>query len=248
MKKIKSKLVIIIILSFISSCTSFHSKRFQKKAKESRSDIIESYSDNHHIYKTNRVFHYSVNQSTDSINFNFKLDLRIIPARKAKSAFIEYSYHYSKEDIKLLNLKTECPDSLKGKCRTEISTIRESTNWVLMHPPRSKSLDILELAPFPEFIAKEKEWESELSIPKGNWGEWENTKFRWKFELDSILFDKDSVPEYHSIKSSSNSKFGLNENNFLYHRDSGFVHMNYEFENLGHVNIRLINITIDTIR
>jgi hypothetical protein len=246
----KIKIVTFYLLGTISlsSCISlvanYAGNRFHKRMVEAENNpSITSYSDNYHIYKTGRKFTYEVHQRMDSTSVDFKLDLIVLPMIKMEAALVKYLYHYDPKDIITLGLQEECPDSLDGACRKEITTIREGKNSIWVHPPRSKTLKILELATFPEIKFNTTEWDSWLYIPKGNWGEWEKTKFDHFYFVDSIKYQQDTIPEYYYVSSFSESRFGKNSNNYVFHVDSGFTEMHYKIVNEGTVDFKLVHMS-----
>jgi len=230
--------------SCISLVANFAGKRFDERMKEAENNTSTiSYSDDYHVYKTRKTFTYEVHQIMDSTSVNFELDLIVLPMMKMNAALINYKYRYDPKDIIEFSLQEDCPDSLSGACHRELTTINESDNSVWMHPPRSKTLKILELAPFPEIHFNSDNWKSWLYIPKGNWGEWEKTKFNHFYCVDSIEYKYDEVPEYYYVRSFSESRFGKNENNYVFHVDSGFTEMHYKIVNKGVVDLKLIHVS-----
>lgn len=246
----KIKIITFYLLGMVSmsSCISLISNytgnRFNKRMLEAEQNPnVQSYSDDYHIYKTHRKFTYEVHQRMDSTSINFELDLIVIPMIKMEAALVNYLYHYDAKDIIALGLKEECPDSLNGACHRELTTIGEGKNSIWTHPPRSKTLKILELAPFPEVNFNSAQWNSWLYIPKGNWGEWEKTKFKKSYFVDSIKYQQDTIPEYYYVSSFSESRFGKNSNNYVFHVDSGFTEMHYKIVNEGEVDLKLIDMS-----
>ena len=246
----KIRIIIFFLLGMISlsSCISlvanYAGKRFEKRMEEAeKNPSTISYSDDYHVYKTRRKFTYEVHQRMDSTSVDFKLDLIVLPMIKMEAALVKYLYRYDPKDIIALGLQEECPDSLNGACRREITTIDEGKSYVWTHPPRSKTLKILELATFPQMKFNTTEWDSWLYIPKGNWGEWEKTKFDHFYFVDSIMYQQDTIPEYYYVSSFSESRFGKNSNNYVFHVDSGFTEMHYKIENEGTVDFKLIDMS-----
>jgi len=246
----KIRIIIFFLLATIgfSSCISlvanYAGKRFEKRMEEAeKNPSTISYSDDFHVYKTRRKFTYEVHQRMDSTSVDFELDLIVLPMIKMEAALVKYLYHYDAKDIVTLGLQEECPDSLDGLCRREITTIDEGKSYVWMHPPRSKTLKILELATFPEIKFNTTEWDSWLYIPKGNWGEGEKTKFDHFYFVDSIKYQHDTIPDYYYVSSFSESRFGKNSNNYVFHVDSGFTEMHYKIENEGTVDFKLIDMS-----
>jgi hypothetical protein len=230
--------------SCISLVANYAGRRFEKRMEEAENNPSTiSYSDDYHIYKTKQKFTYEVHQRMDSTSLKFNLDLIVLPMIKMEAALVKYLYHYDSKDLISMELQEECPDSLNGACLKELTTIREGKNSIWMHPPRSKTLKILELAPFPEIKFNAKEWDSWLYIPKGNWGEWEKTKFDHFYFVDSIKYQHDTIPEYYYVSSFSESRFGKNSNNYVFHVDSGFTEMHYKIVNEGEVDFKLIDIS-----
>jgi len=230
--------------SCISLVANYAGRRFEKHMKEAENNPSTiSYSDDYHTYKTHRKFTYEVHQRMDSTSINFELDLIVVPMIKMEAALVKYLYHYDPKDIIALGLKEECPDSLNGACRRELTTIDEGKNSIWMHPPRSKTLKILQLAPFPQVNFNSAQWNGLFYIPKGNWGEWEKTKFKKAYFVDSIKYQQDTIPEYYYVSSFSESRFGKNSNNYVFHVDSGFTEMHYKIVNEGEVDLKLIDMS-----
>ena len=246
----KIKIITFYLLGMVSmsSCISLISNytgnRFNKRMLEAEQNPnVQSYSDDYHIYKTHRKFTYEVHQRMDSTSINFELDIIVLPMIKMKAALVKYLYHYDAKDIVTLGLQEECPDSLNGACHRELTTIDEGKNSIWMHPPRSKTLKILQLAPFPEVNFYSEQWHGLFYIPKGNWGEWEKTKFKETYFVDSIKYQQDTIPEYYYVSSFSESRFGKNSNNYVFHVDSGFTEMHYKIVNEGEVDLKLIDMS-----
>ena len=235
---------IMCLSSCISLVANYAGRRFEKHMKEAENNPSTiSYSDDYHTYKTHRKFTYEVHQRMDSTSINFELDLIVVPMIKMEAALVKYLYHYDPKDIIALGLKEECPDSLNGACRRELTTIDEGKNSIWMHPPRSKTLKILQLAPFPQVNFNSAQWNGLFYIPKGNWGEWEKTKFKETYFVDSIKYQQDTIPEYYYVSSFSESRFGKNSNNYVFHVDSGFTEMHYKIVNEGEVDLKLIDMS-----
>lgn len=233
--------VFTIVSFLLTSCMFIPTKLNNKVLKNENNFKIKSKSDYFHIYKTHREFVFRVHQIINNDTIDYYVNAKIIPIKSSNLALVKYTYHYSKHLISKFNLDVNCVEE-NIDCFNEVSTIKEIQNWVWMHPPRAYTLRILELAPFPEVYFDRKNWGGTLSIPKGNWGEWENSSFKWEYKIDSVLNNKYRDQNYTYINSTSTSKFGLNSNKIVFQRDSGFVEMNYTFENEDKVLIKLESI------
>jgi hypothetical protein len=242
----KLSIIIILLTVILSSCSIWEThinNRYNNKILQAELDPnFISNSDTFPVFKTKRTFTYQIEQYVNTEKITFIIEMRILPIKNTKGALIRYLYKYKPEDIVDLNFQKECPDSLNGYCQRELSTLDKFNGCNFLHPPRTRSLEILEIAPFPQIYLDKKKWSGVLSIPKNSWGIWEDTKFTWEYSVDSISYKKDSIKESYFISSTSSSKFGINTNNFIFHIDSGFTSLNYKFQDYGDVYMKLIDI------
>jgi hypothetical protein len=232
MKYFRQSIVLIIVLF---SCRSVITRQLKT------SKTGNSVSDNYTNYKTGRIFQYGVEQILVKDTLSFKLRAHVIPQKRLKGALIEFHYFY---DIQTINhyFYQGRLDTTSNTLRVERTSFKDG-DWVFFHPPRAYTLESLQLAPFPQFVKTSLQSSGTLSIPKGNWGYWENSKIKCTNSIDSIHYSIDSIPLKYFISSEASSVYGKNAAYFVYDIDSGFVKMNYQFENGNSVRITLESIT-----
>lgn len=197
-----------------------------------------SLSDNYTNYKPGRIFYYNVYQILAKDTFQFEIAAHVLPHKRLKGALMEYRYFYDKATIERYFYQGSY-DSVSGALNSEKTSFKDG-DWVFLHPPRSYTLKSLQLAPFPQFEKSKKEYSGKLTIPKGNWGYWENSEIRSAGSVDSILYNSVAAPQKFFISSYTvNSIYGENKAWFVYDLDSGFMDMKYQFENGNKVRIQL---------
>ena len=154
MKIIKNILPLLIFTSCISISLPKRTvaEKNQVVDTEGIDTISSPYNFDNKVYRTNRTFVYEVNQNDIKRNYNFILELKVIPGSgNMGETKIKYKYFYKKnqltsDEITYFGLK----DSLGGYFGSEITSLFENANVVYLHPPRTKTLMKLEKAPFPE--------------------------------------------------------------------------------------------------
>ncbi len=188
---------------------------------------------NNKIFSLNKVFVYDVSQVEISRNFNFKLEMKAIPGEYIiGETKIKYKYYYSIDELLPSEKIKFGYDSLSNQCQWKITSLEETNSGISIHPPRSHSLRKLEKAPFPEVRFSSKNWESKLLIPPFNYRDIKmgNSIIKWNYSVDSITL-KDTIPYKYYIHSIAESKKGgRNTLDAVFQVDSGFVKLNYFFE------------------
>lgn len=186
------------------------------------------------IYKTNRAFVFEVNQWQNRKHLKFELEMLVIPGSfNLKESKIKYKYRYDPNALTGEQLKAFGLDSA-GNYRPEITSFTESVNSLAFHPPRSKSLECLEAAPFPEipYPIRKGRWSKEfLFIPKGNWGKLGGSKIKWIYRIDSVRYVNDTTPYFCRVNAVADSKKGgRNTLQTYFTIDSGFTKWSYRFQ------------------
>ncbi len=222
----RMKLLLNISIAFLfTSCLLIKSKLLTTEMSNKNKNVV-SFSDTLHIYKTHRSFFYDVIQKIDTDTLYFRLQIRVIPNAKIKGAVIEYVYLYPQEYVK----KYKLCDSVSFKnCNIETTTILEKKDFIFLHPPRSFTLRILQLTPFPMLYTNRKHWGAILKIPRKSWGKWAHSSTKFSYTLDSMHISQNNVPEKYVISCHSTSKFGTSEGKFSFQVDSGITSLEYKY-------------------
>jgi len=110
----------------------------------------------------------------------------------------------------------------------------EGEKGVWIHPIRHNQYVFTEVAPLPMITYSKlwvgNEWNAELNIYDG-WGDWENANLKEVYqvidvgELETPFRKLDSC--WH-IQATSFASFGTSTNDYWFHRDYGFVRMQYK--------------------
>lgn len=212
--------------------------------KSENNKSIRSLSDSFKVFRTHRTFTYRVFQKVDTVLLNFIVEMKVIPRKYYGGGMIKYTYKYLPIDINEKRVYKNLPDdTLNFGYNLEFSSVLESDTFIYLHPPRSKTLRMLEVAPFPMLEPNKKEWKGVLTIPKGSWGKWENSSFNHTYKIDSIIKGSNGINQYYYVSSISESKFGRSTHHFIYNTDSGFTKLNYKIENEGEVLLKLIKVS-----
>ena len=186
------------------------------------------------IYKTNRTFVFEVDQCVKKKHLKFELEMLIIPGSfNLDESKLKYKYHFDPQNLTDEQLKEFGYDGI-GNFSPEITSFTESARGIDFHPPRSKSLECLEAAPFPYvpgIIRKGRKSKQYLYIPRGNWGKLGGSKIVWNYEIDSVRYINDTVPYFCRVSATADSKKGgHNTLQTYFNIDSGFTKWSYRFE------------------
>lgn len=232
---------ILLILLFLSSCKlAIHMIGTQSSQysgpidTEGRMDIPSPSNDDNKIYTTNRSFIYEVDQYQNKKRLKFELELMVIPGSfNLNESKLKYKFRYKPEDLVAAQLVDYGYDST-GNFRPEFTSFTEVGNCFAFHPPRSKTLECLEAAPFPYvpgLIKKGRKSKQFLFIPRGNWGKLGGSKITWQYEIDSVRYIHDTIPYFCRINATADSKKGgHNTLQTYFNIDSGFTKWSYRFE------------------
>jgi hypothetical protein len=201
---------------------------------EGMTNIASPSNDDNIIYKTNRTFIFEVDQWQNKKHLKFELEMMVIPGSfNLNESKIKYKYHYDPKDLTAEQLKEFIYDSL-GNFNSEITSFTESVKALGFHPPRTKTLEYLEAAPFPEIpypIKKGRHLKEYLFIPRGNWGKLGGSKITWRYEVDSVRYIHDTIPYFCHLNATADSKKGgHNTLQTWFNIDSGFTKWSYRFQ------------------
>ena len=237
----KNGLKIVLIICLLSSCKlAVHiiNKKVDQNVgpidTEGRTDIASPANADNKIYLTNRSFIYAVDQWQNKKHLKFELEVMVIPGSfNLSESKLKYKYHYDPIDLSAEQLVDFGYDSI-GNFRPEFTSFTEEGNCFSFHPPRSKTLECLEAAPFPYIpscIKKGIQEKQFLFIPKGNWGKLEGSKITWRYEVDSVRYIHDTIPYFCHVNATADSKKGgHNTLQTWFNIDSGFTKWSYRFE------------------
>lgn len=115
---------------------------------EGENGIKSKYNADNLIFTTGKLMNYSVSQKNKEKVLDFKLELLVIPGKISGGTKIKYKYYYQDENLTKAE-KLDYLDTVKF-FKWEITNVMEDDNGVWIHPPRSYSLECLELSPFPQ--------------------------------------------------------------------------------------------------
>ncbi|HET6228323.1 MAG TPA: hypothetical protein VFF27_18730 [Bacteroidia bacterium] len=239
--KIRYVIQFFIIITSLCSCgLAIHFIGTQTKHDSSPIDtegitnIASPSNDDNKIYTTNRSFIFEVNQWQNKKHIQFDLEMIVIPGSfNTNESKIKYKYHYNPKDLTTEQLTDFGYDSI-GNFRPEFTSFTESGHYFEFHPPRSKSLECLEAAPFPFIpmqVVKGRKSKQYLYIPRGNWGKLEGSKITWRYEIDSVNYIHDTIPYFCRVSATADSKKGgHNTLQTYFNIDSGFTKWSYRFQ------------------
>jgi hypothetical protein len=210
---------------------------------EGMTEIASPSNNDNKIYKTNRSFIYEVHQWQNKKHIKFDIELLVIPGSfNLSESKIKYKYHYNPNDLTAEQLLDFGYDSTKN-FRPEFTSFTESQGAMDFHPPRSKTLECLEAAPFPSVpypIKKGRQTKSILYIPKGNWGKLGGSKINWKYKIDSVTYMNDTIPYSCHVNAVADSKKGgHNTLEIFFTIDSGFTKWSYRFQDSTAIDFTL---------
>lgn len=245
MKKPKtSKLLVfnVIFLFVLSSCTMKYNRIFKNPDSEGKTGIVSKYNDDNSVFKMDSSFRYQVIQTVQSDTINFNIELLVIPGNYNYGTKVKYKYQY---DLDQLNEKQKSTliDSLNGY-GWEITSVNEDIESIWLHPPRSKTLFDLEIAPFPSINLSETAdsiWSTVLSVGPG-WGEYSWSNFNKYYRTKQITYSIDSSSKIIEVESYSERKDSvLCRAYFTYDTKKGFTSMDYKFTNGNRIKLTLVD-------
>lgn len=206
---------------------------------EYRTDIKSKYNDDNTIFIEGKEYRYNVIQKNQDQVINFELVLKMIPGNYNGETKIKYKYFYSQEGLTEEQILL-CIDTVKG-FKWEVTSAEESLDYFDMHPPRSYTLNKMELAPFPKIYlpaVKDQENSNVFKIGPG-WGDYSFSSIYWQYKIDDVIYRNDSS-YIAKIKASSNWGKEENENkicdvNFEFNSKLGFTKMVYTYTDSTHI-------------
>jgi len=238
----KLLLVFIVLFSF-TSCSKIYSALRKDVDTEGQSGIKSKYNDDNKIYTTNRLFTYDVHQIDSARELNYKMELLVIPGKFNGGTKIKYKMYYTDENL-TPEERVSYLDSNKAY-KWNITNVMEDDEGVWIHPPRSYTLEKMELSPFPEIkfpVKMGDNWSNRMYIGAG-WEELRGKTVSADFIIDKVEYLKnDSLNFTARIKAETY----FDEENHLCHAvfdfDSqlGFTNMSYVFNDSTKVEIRLV--------
>ena len=155
---------------------------------------------------------------------------------------VKYKYTYNATDLtqqELLDWRLE-----NGSFLPEYTSVTKKANHIyLLQPPRTKTLECLKEAPFPEVLSGftlGATGRSVRYIPRKNGGEMGGSKIKWKYSTDAVDYKQDTIPYFCGVPAEArlkNDEFNTLEMHF--NVDSGFTKLTYNFEDLTSVKFVL---------
>ena len=135
-------------------------------------------------------------------------------------------------------------DSTKNH-KKEITSVMENSSSIFLHPPRSYSLKLLQLSPFPQInlpVNQGANWSARMFIGTG-WGDLNGKLVKYDFLVDEINYFKNDTLNYTAIvkaKSYFDEENQLCTAEFYFDSKRGFTKMNYVFADSTKVYFTLI--------
>jgi len=212
------------------------------------------------IFKKNRQFVYRafyIDSNNDTLTEeNIFIKSLGVPWEYQKSQ-IKYTLTYFPTDSVLETIKKATIKKRKkwepvNKAKTVTSGLIETSKYIWMHPFRHNQYLYTELAPFPsvnlDSLIVGKSWDGGVLFILSGWGKfkgrvhscYEVVKQTDYFFMDTVLTD------CWEIKAIGvHNKLGENNLQFIFHKEFGFLQMNYSFYDGVKIVFKLEDILYD---
>jgi len=236
-------LLILLLVGVFSSCSKIYSVLRKDVDSEGKTDIKSKFNDDNKVYTTNRLFSYNVHQIDAARELNYKMELLVIPGKYNGGTKIKYKLYYTEENLTLKE-REEYIDSNK-LYKWDITNVMEDDEGVWIHPPRSYTLEKLQLSPFPQidFPAKIGDnWASRMYIGAG-WGDLRGKTVSSDYIVESVKYSEtDSLNFTARVKAETyfDEENHLCKAVFDFDSQLGFTNMSYVFDDSTKVEIRLV--------
>ncbi len=199
---------------------------------EGKNEIKSKFNSDNLIFTNEKTLSYSVTQIYKEKFLDFNLELLVIPGKINGGTKIKYKYYYPSDNLNEVE-KLKYLDTVK-LFKWEITNVMEDDNGVWIHPPRSYSLECLELSPFPQIkfpVTLGQTWSGKMYIGSG-WGELKGKIVEFKYDLVELEYTSDSKNYVAKIKGIS--YFDSINNpyctlNFEFDSQGGFTKLHYLF-------------------
>jgi len=227
-------LVLVGILgALLSSCGAIVDLLSKNVDSENKEGVKSKFNDDNAILIEGKEFIYDVIQKEQNQTLQFQLSMKVIPGKYNGETKIKYKYYYVDEGLTQEQVNYFV-DTIKGY-KWEVTSADDRENYFDLHPPRSYSLNKLELAPFPRvYLTSDigSTFSTVLKIGPG-WGENSFKSIFWQYEIAELIYYNDSLT-FTVIKASSNWGKEYNEDKicnveFLFNSHLGFTKMSYLF-------------------
>ncbi|KAA9331977.1 hypothetical protein [Adhaeribacter soli] len=174
------------------------------------------------IYKPGREWIYQVSEfdSKGGLVDSFSFPLKVLEG----TFFLQTQIQYSVTEHK--------PDGSKIET-SETTGVAELEDKIWLHPFRSGSLRITELAPFPEIrlpAAIGKTWNSTITIGPG-WKEWAGKKVENRYHITDTTSIRTPFRKFENawkITGTGTSELGVYKVSHYFHDKYGFVATHYQ--------------------
>jgi len=231
----KSRLILYItsLVIALTSCSLL-----KNPDTEGKLTIKSKHNDDNIIFTSDKIYTYEVNQKNKNQTIKFDLTLQVIPGNYNYETKIKYKYYYNEGSFSDSIIHNYIDTNKHFKW--EITSIGESKEYVWIHPPRSYSLEALELAPFPKIHIppeNKKSWEDKLWIGPG-WGEYSYTTIKQNYKIISLKYITDTN-FIATISTSSTSKIGNTTSEYTYDSERGFTLIKYNLPNESVVILKM---------
>ncbi len=159
------------------------------------------------------------------------------------------NYYFNPDSVKFINSFQLNKSILNRKWQNQKTTgIIENVEKIWTHPFRSNQYNFTQVAPFPQIelpVEKGKKWkDNKISLGEG-FGDWNNMKVKSEFE---VIEHSDIQTEYGKFKNSwkiravSTFPLGQSELVYWYHKNYGFVKLEYMNYGNQRLEIEIIEI------
>ncbi len=225
----KNYFLIFTIIVICSSCSLFFKILRKNVDSEGKTNVKSKYNQDNVIFKNNSSITYNVQQKLKEKIIDFDLTLIVIPGKMNGGTKIKYKYYYTSNNL-TESEKSKYLDTIKF-FKGEITNVIEDSTKLFIHPPRSYSLEKMELSPFPivKFPAKKGlKWASKMFIGAG-WGELAGKTIEFNYSINNVNF----FDNYYTANISALSSFDSDKKyciaTFDFHSSKGFTKLNYVF-------------------
>jgi len=239
-----SRLLLILIVFFsLTSCSKIYNMMRKDVDTEGKTGIKSKFNDDNKIYTTNRLFTYDVQQIDAARELNYKMELLAIPGKFTGGTKIKYKCYYTEEN--LTNEEKEMYLDSNQPYKWDITNVMEDKEGVWIHPPRSYTLEKLELSPFPSIDFPTKvgdKWSYKMYIGAG-WGELKGKIVKSDFIVEKVEYSENDSSNFTArVKAETYFDEENRLCNAVFDFDSqlGFTNLSYVFNDSTKLEMKMV--------
>jgi phosphoribosyl 1,2-cyclic phosphodiesterase len=161
-------LITLLLTITLTSCSKIYSTLRKDDDTEGKTDIKSKFNDDNKIFTNDKLFTYDVHQVDAARELNFKMELLVIPGKFTGGKKIKYKLYYTDKNLTLEEHENYLDTNKLYKW--DITNVMEDDKSIWIHPPRSYSLEKMQLTPFPQIDFPTKagnNWSSRMHIAAG---------------------------------------------------------------------------------